>query len=520
MYLRKSRADMDAEMRGEGETLARHKKILLDLAKRMKISVSEIYEEIVSGDTIAARPQMQKLLSDVEQGKWTGVLVVEVERLARGDTMDQGLVSQTFQLSNTKIITLAKTYDPTNEFDEEYFEFGLFMSRREYKTINRRLQRGKIAAFQEGKYIAGTAPLGYDKVKCKDGSGNTLQINDQADIVRLIYDLYTKGELQENGTYRRLGMYRIAKKLDKLGIKPQVSDSWSSSTIKDILTNPTYTGKIRWQWRPYKKNMRNGKVVITRPKDKECPVVDGLHEPIIDQETFDEAQRILESRSNYPIVSNKTIKNPLTGLVFCGKCGKLMTRVYSNTKAGYYSLMCPSRGCDNVSAPIYLIENKIIEGLAEQLEDYKADIIPGATNPEDGTDHEKIIEQIKSELVDRRKQLEKTYDLLEKEIYDTETFLKRNDILEKNISDLEQALASEQERMEQEQYLQKANSNFVPRIQEIVKTYMDIEDPMTKNAMLKQVIDHIDYIKEKPAQKGKRDAADVVITVYPKLPKK
>ena len=120
MYLRKSRADREAEARGEMETLARHEKLLFETAKRMQITVSAVYKEIVSGETISARPVMQKLLAEIEQGIWDGVLVVEVERLARGDTIDQGIVSQAFKLSDTKIITPVKVYDPNNEFDEEY----------------------------------------------------------------------------------------------------------------------------------------------------------------------------------------------------------------------------------------------------------------------------------------------------------------------------------------------------------------------------------------------------------------
>lgn len=68
-------------------------------------------------------------------------------------------MSQTFKYSGTKIITPMKVYDPENEFDEEYFEFGLFMSRREYKTINRRLQRGRISSAKEGKFVGKTAKV-------------------------------------------------------------------------------------------------------------------------------------------------------------------------------------------------------------------------------------------------------------------------------------------------------------------------------------------------------------------------
>lgn len=143
IYLRKSRADREAEARGEGETLARHERILLDLAKKRGYNVGAIYKEIVSGETISARPVMQQLLREVESGMWDGVLVVEVERLARGDTIDQGVVARSFQYSNTLIITPLKTYDPNNEYDEEYFEFGLFMSRREYKTMTRKSPNGR-----------------------------------------------------------------------------------------------------------------------------------------------------------------------------------------------------------------------------------------------------------------------------------------------------------------------------------------------------------------------------------------
>jgi len=78
IYLRKSRADVESEQRGETETLARHEAALLELAKRQKLDVAEIYREVVSGDTISARPVMQNLLDEVGQGVWNGVLVMEM----------------------------------------------------------------------------------------------------------------------------------------------------------------------------------------------------------------------------------------------------------------------------------------------------------------------------------------------------------------------------------------------------------------------------------------------------------
>ena len=87
LYLRKSRADRDAEARGEGETLARHEQTLRALAGKMGIEISAVYKEIVSGETIYSRPEITKLLHEVENGIWDGVIVMEIERLARGATL-------------------------------------------------------------------------------------------------------------------------------------------------------------------------------------------------------------------------------------------------------------------------------------------------------------------------------------------------------------------------------------------------------------------------------------------------
>ena len=77
-YLRKSRRDVEMEALGQGETLARHERQLRDLAGRLGIAVSRWYREIVSGDTIAERPQVRQLLEDVGAGLWDGVLVVDL----------------------------------------------------------------------------------------------------------------------------------------------------------------------------------------------------------------------------------------------------------------------------------------------------------------------------------------------------------------------------------------------------------------------------------------------------------
>lgn len=193
-YLRKSRFDRDyAEMSVE-ETLKRHEAILDRLAGERGYRVTKTYYEVVSGESIAARPEIQKLLEEVNAGLYAGVLVVDLERLARGNSADQAYISQVFQFSGTKIITPAKVYDPSDELDEEYFEFGLFMSRREYKTITRRLIRGRDSSASEGKYISSIAPYGYRRLKLPGEKGYTLEPHPQeAEVVKKMFDLFCTG---------------------------------------------------------------------------------------------------------------------------------------------------------------------------------------------------------------------------------------------------------------------------------------------------------------------------------------
>lgn len=112
-------------------------------ARRHELEIGAVYEEIISGESIEARPKMKLLLQEVAPRRWAGVLCMDIDRLARGDSADQAQVSNTFRISQSPIITPARVCDQTRESDEEYVDFELFMARREYKAISRRIMRGR-----------------------------------------------------------------------------------------------------------------------------------------------------------------------------------------------------------------------------------------------------------------------------------------------------------------------------------------------------------------------------------------
>ncbi len=521
-YLRKSRADRDAEQRGEGNTLERHKKLLEELSARMKVPIKKFYSEVVSGDTISDRPVMQELLRDVENGLWAGVFVVEVERLARGNTRDQGTVSDCFKYSGTKIITPVKTYDPENEFDEEYFEFGLFMARRDYKTINRRLQRGRIASVKEGKYVSSTAPYGYRRVKIQGEKGYTLEPDErESEVVRMVFDWYCNGIPGEDGSRIHLGMDGIASRLDSLGIRPRVSAQWSRATIKDMLQNPTYCGDVRFGYRECIKSIQNSTVVETRKVNSGCQHNAGIHPALISREQFQRAQEIKAANRKYTVPASTSLQNPLSGLVYCKKCGALMTRLAPNSRNKYATLKCPNKYCDNVSTPIFLVEKQIMSFLQGWLADYQIDPQSiDCTLPVD-EEIERLYASIRNndtELAKLQGQLNKTYSLLEQEIYTLDVFRERQQVLGQEIKSLEHANESYMDEIKKYEELKYSNDQFLPKVLHLFDVYPS-SSPAVKNQLLKEVIGKIEYIKEHPNTRGKLHNANFTLVIYPRLPK-
>ena len=511
IYLRKSREDIESEKYGEGETLARHEKILTTLAQKRNLTIGKIYREVVSGETISERKEMQKLLKDVENEKWTGVLVVEVERLARGDTADQGKVSKAFKYSHTKIITPVKTYDPDNEFDEEYFEFGLFMSRREYKTINRRLQRGRELSVSEGKFVGNIAPFGYDRIKLKDSKGYSLSINqDEALIVKEIFRLYAI----ESNTINS-----VAKQLNNMNLKPRISNEWTISSIKDILSNPTYIGKIVWNRRKQKKKTKNGHLIISRPRNQEYLIYDGLHEPIIDNKTWDLVQE--KRKQNAPKVShNNIIQNPLVGLVFCEKCGKPMQRKPYNKADKPATLICSNPKCDNVSSKLYIVEDKMIESLKIWLENYKVDYeIQDNSNTDDNNLIEQSISATKKELEKENTKLNKIYDFLENGIYSKDEFINRSKSIKENIQSLEIKLKEYTELLNKNNESKQQKEIMIPKLENVIDLYYNLESAEDKNILLKSILAKVTYLKTEKAIKKDSNPTNFELHIYPKIPK-
>ena len=451
LYLRKSRDDENENI---DTTLNRHELLLKDYCKRYHLSIIETYKEVVSGENIANRPQMQKLLADVEKGLYNGVACVDIERLSRGNVIDQTEIIEIFKNSNTKIYTLQKVYDLTNEdTDGDFLEFSLFMSRREYKIINRRMQRGRLQAMNEGYFIAPITPYGYDKEK--QGRGFVLVPNNETETVKYIFNQYASGK----------SVLNISKALNSRGIYTRNGNKWSDTTIRQILKNPVYIGKI---------NTKNG-------------AKDGKHAPIVSTDLFQSVQALRDTKAP-KVKYNQELKNPLAGLLYCGICGSVMIRSVNGLGATSYK--CRSYSCSNRGIVTDKVEKALIDALKKELRDfnyildnYGGDLI----NKRKERDAE--IEKIEKAIAKQKSALAVACDMLENGVYSVELFKERTEIIENNIADLTAQLETLQSAVITEDIRAK---KAVPILSKVLDQYntLSISD---KNALLKRIVKRIDY---------------------------
>jgi len=475
IYLRKSRAE---EHEDTHETLQRHRNILMEYIHTHRLALLETYDEVVSGESLYARPKMLELLEQVESGRYDAVLCMDIDRLGRGGMREQGIILDTFKYSDTKIITPEKTYDLTDDLDEELTEFKTFMSRREYKLITKRLRRGLHQVIQSGCYVS-NAPFGYRSVYV-DKKPTLEIVEDEAHFVRMIFNMYCDG----------IGCSTVASTINALGATPRRSNSFGRTSIMHILRNPTFTGKVVWN---RKKHIRKGvqgntkHIAIYQPPE-EWMIVDGLHPPIISIEQFEKAQQIARSRY-IPPSNNGTIKSPLAGLIRCKNCGKNMQRMSMHQGVAY--LLCNTKNCC-AGAKYDFVENALLQALRVKLDELQVEL--DSTNKENDTAQDHILAGIQNEQKKTLAQKEKLHTLLEQGTYDVDTYRERMAIVTKKIAELDKKETSMRGVIAKATLENK--ERLAVEIQSVLNAY-EASGAEQKNKMLKSIIEHVGYTKKK-----------------------
>ena len=489
MYLRKSRADNPEE--SVEEVLSKHERLLQDYFTRElghPIPEDCIYREVVSGgENIADREEMCKVLARIESQDVLGVACADPQRLSRGSLTDCDLLIDTFRYSKTFVVTPVMVYDLENKMERRFFQDELMRGRDYLEYVKEALYRGRCLSASKGCFVPSQPPYGYNKIKI--GKEWTLEPNENADIVRMIFNWYAKD-------YKTPG--QIAEELNRMMIPPSKGKEWTRESTLVLLKNIHYDGKIVFGRKKQTVVFENGKKVTKqlRQQPEDMIIAEGKHPAIIDHELFELAQERIAGRGYMAPPTRRALSNPFAGLITCPICGYAMT-YHSGRKQR--SFTCKNY-CSKALTPKDLVPALKTALLTEHLPALEAKLNNGDGNSM--VIQNQLISKLEKQMADFKTQEAKQYDLLETGIYTNDVFLERNAALREKMALCSNQLAEAKKNLPRAiDYAEK-----IVTLKEAISAMDDDSVSMDKkNRLLKAVIKKIEYTSDKGQPYGKND---------------
>lgn len=393
LYERLSRDD---ELEGESNSIVNQKKILEEYASKNNLTnIIHFTDDGISG-TQFDRPGFMEMMNGVNTGNIGCIIVKDMSRLGR----DYLKVGQCMEILRQKGVRLIAINDNVDSFyrEDDFTPFRNIMNEWYARDTSRKIQSTFRSKGESGKHTASTPPYGY----IKDEKDKDKWVVDEkaAEIVRRIFNLTMDGA----------GPYKIAKILEadkidipayhqkKLGYGLHQSKNfeypyrWCSSTIASILKKKEYLGHtVNFKTRKHFKDKKSKYV-----SEDNWLIFENTHEPIIDQETFDNVQRIRGNVKRYPDGWGEY--HPLTGLMYCADCGSKMyvhrTSNYKNIP--YYTCSAYTKTpCGTLCLSAHRIKAEVVLNLIrETLKDIKKYL---------DEDNEAFIRSIQNEMEEKEK---------------------------------------------------------------------------------------------------------------------
>lgn len=488
LYLRKSRSD-SPEASVE-EVLAKHEKMLQDYFLRefgYKIPEENIYREIVSGgESIEERPEMCKVMARIEDSNVSGVAVADPQRLSRGSLTDCDLLIDKFRFTQTLVVTPAMVYDLENKMERRFFQDELMRGRDYLEYVKEALQRGRTQSAMRGN-VVGSPPYGYNKIKI--GKDWTLEPNEKADIVRMIFEWYSSGSKTPG---------KIADELNKMQIPSSTGKLWAKEMILNMLKNVQYNGKVIYGRRRKVVVFENGKKVkrLKKQPAEDVIIVNGKHQAIIDDKTFELTQERIAGRAYIAPRTRAPISDIFAGLLRCPICGYSMSlhkRKYGDFhNCRFYCSKTPLHK-DLVAGVRYALQ-------MEHLPDLQAKLKSG--DGDAAKIQQKLLNALEKQMAEYKAQEAKQYDLLETGIYTNDVFVVRNNALREKMALCAGQIAEARKNMPAEiDYEEK-----IVTLKEAIAALGDESIPVEQtNRLLKAIIKEIKYTSPKGQPYGIND---------------
>ena len=273
------------------------------------------------------RPSFQRMLQDIENGKINTIITKDLSRLSRNSFEANYYIELYFLERNVRYISILDNVDTyIKNSNNDMIQFKTLINDWYSKDISRKVKSGVWARKEKGLYLSSRAPYGYNKSKTNK---NQLVINqEQAAIVRLIFEKFDSGETQKNiADFLKENKTLAPSSYNDKGILRKNVYNWDSAVSK-ILKNKVYLGHTEYGKR-INLSYKSEKVKYI-PRD-EWKIVKNTHEPIIDEELFERVQRKLNLKKK---TKRKKFDWLLNGLVYCKECGSQMVLKVEYTSSG------------------------------------------------------------------------------------------------------------------------------------------------------------------------------------------
>lgn len=474
-YIRKSRGDLE-------EDLIKHKTMMIEICEKYGWRYV-LYEEIGTGDTIESRSKMKQLLKDLDDDLYDAVVVMDFDRLGRGDEEDQGIIKKNL-LRNEVFVVECSPFKVLNLYDEndmQVVEFKGFLARQEYKLISKRLNRGKKIGAKLGNFTNGIPPFPY----IYDASKKGLVIDEEKykvyrDMMDKLFSGYSCNEIAEELNKTNYPSPRSI-------YSKQKNAKWHGNTINNILTSEIHLGKIisnKSKYNKYKKE----RIEIDR---EEWVVVENCHEKC---KTEEEHKKILSIiyRNRKDKNARKASVNMYTGLIKCYKCES--TLPIQKRKNGNYSVRkCPN--CHAQGGDVSFLEDIIIECLSnfqDNIENIKEYLV---SDQQDKLSLQQKLSKIEYEIHTKEQELKRIQKGYIEGFFNIDEAKENSLPIKKEI----EILVIDKQKLEKELSKQSLVS-----IDELIRNYValinklpNVKDEKEKNLIYKQLIDGVYWDRNK-----------------------
>ena len=419
LYERLSRDD---ELNGESNSISNQKKLLEQYAKEHGFTnLVHFTDDGISG-TRFDRPGFLAMMKEVESGKVGTILIKDMSRMGR-DYLKVGQYMELLRQKNVRLIAVNENVDSFRE-DDDFTPFRNIMNEWYARDTSKKIKSTFKAKGKSGKHVASTTPYGY--LKDKDDPNVWIVDEEAAVVVRRIFHMTMDG----------YGPYQIAKALKEAKVEipavhmakkdaglwkgrvEEIKDpyGWGSSTVAGILKKREYLGHtVNFKTRKHFKDKKSHYV-----SEDNWTVFENTQEAIIDQETFDNVQRIRSNVRRYPDGWGEA--HPLTGLMYCADCGSKMyvhrvnngKRVPQYTCSAYSKVpvgtLCQTQHRINADVVMELIK-ELLKAVAEYSQLNREEFLETVKKAQTSQQSSEIT-RLKSRLAEAKKRVQELEKLI------------------------------------------------------------------------------------------------------------